>query len=788
MEQKVLTKLEFHKIIDRLVNHCASIPGKELAGDLKPSCDIAEVERWLTETTEAKEVLRYYPNFTLGGIRDIRGSLRKAAMGGVLEPEEFLAIGDTIQAAKRIKSFFTGDGKKYAQIAAYGQNLTTFPKIEEQIKKVITPEGEVSDNASEELARVRRQLRSLQGRVREKLDGLVRSAEMQKYLQDPIITIRNDRYVIPVKQEYRQQVPGLIHDQSASGATLFIEPMAIVEINNEIQRYEAMERAEVIRILRHLTKLVELQHEEMTVTLETLALIDFIFAKAKLSADLDGGQPRMNNKGYVNIVQGRHPLVQGKVVPTTIHLGKDFDTLVITGPNTGGKTVTLKTVGLFILMAQAGLHVPAQAGTELAVFDQVFADIGDEQSIEQSLSTFSSHMTNIIQILDKVDANTLVLLDELGAGTDPTEGAALAMAILDYLIHVGAKTIATTHYSELKSFAYNHERVENASVEFNVETLQPTYRLLIGVPGKSNAFEISKRLGLKPELVEKARSFLSQEEVRVADLIENLETNQLLSERDRLEAEKLKNLARTKLETLEKREQEFVEKVRRITQKAQEEALEIITRARKESEAILKEVREIQKKAQNGSQQEILALRDRLREEEEAVQDKLYKETGEEELPAGDLEPGDTVIIKRLNQKAVVLAKPDHNHEVLVQAGIMKLNLKLRELRKIDEEQKEQVRHKTGAGTIAAAKAMEIKNELDLRGLTVDEAIIETEKYLDDAYLAGLPQAYIIHGKGTGALRSAVSDLVKKHKFVKSARTGGYHEGGHGVTVIEFKK
>jgi DNA mismatch repair protein MutS2 len=788
VEQKVLTKLEFHKIIDRLVNHCASIPGKELAGDLKPSCDIAEVERWLTETTEAKEVLRYYPNFTLGGIRDIRGSLRKAAMGGVLEPEEFLAIGDTIQAAKRIKSFFTGDGKKYAQIAAYGQNLTTFPKIEEQIKKVITPEGEVSDNASEELARVRRQLRSLQGRVREKLDGLVRSAEMQKYLQDPIITIRNDRYVIPVKQEYRQQVPGLIHDQSASGATLFIEPMAIVEINNEIQRYEAMERAEVIRILRHLTKLVELQHEEMTVTLETLALIDFIFAKAKLSADLDGGQPRMNNKGYVNIVQGRHPLVQGKVVPTTIHLGKDFDTLVITGPNTGGKTVTLKTVGLFILMAQAGLHVPAQAGTELAVFDQVFADIGDEQSIEQSLSTFSSHMTNIIQILDKVDANTLVLLDELGAGTDPTEGAALAMAILDYLIHVGAKTIATTHYSELKSFAYNHERVENASVEFNVETLQPTYRLLIGVPGKSNAFEISKRLGLKPELVEKARSFLSQEEVRVADLIENLETNQLLSERDRLEAEKLKNLARTKLETLEKREQEFVEKVRRITQKAQEEALEIITRARKESEAILKEVREIQKKAQNGSQQEILALRDRLREEEEAVQDKLYKETGEEELPAGDLEPGDTVIIKRLNQKAVVLAKPDHNHEVLVQAGIMKLNLKLRELRKIDEEQKEQVRHKTGAGTIAAAKAMEIKNELDLRGLTVDEAIIETEKYLDDAYLAGLPQAYIIHGKGTGALRSAVSDLVKKHKFVKSARTGGYHEGGHGVTVIEFKK
>ncbi len=788
MEQKVLTKLEFNKIIDRLIQHCSSVPGKELAGALKPSYDIDEINRWLTETTEAKEVLRYYPNFTLGGIRDIRGSLRKAAMGGVLEPEEFLAIGDTIQAAKRIKSFFVGDGKKYEHLAAYGQNLTTFPKIEEQIKKTITPEAEVSDNASEELARVRRQLRSLQGRVREKLDGLVRSPEMQKYLQDPIITIRNDRYVVPVKQEYRQQVPGLIHDQSASGATLFIEPMAIVEINNEIQRYEAMEKAEITRILRHLTKLVELEHEEMTVTLETLGITDFIFAKAKLSVEFDCGQPKMNNKGYLNIVQGRHPLIQGKVVPITIHLGKEFDTLVITGPNTGGKTVTLKTVGLFTLMAQAGLHVPAQTGTELAVFHQVFADIGDEQSIEQSLSTFSSHMTNIIQILDKVDANTLVLLDELGAGTDPTEGAALAMAILDYLIHTGTKTIATTHYSELKSFAYKRERVENASVEFNVETLEPTYRLLIGVPGKSNAFEISKRLGLKPELVEKARSFLSREEVRIADLIENLETNQLLSERDRLEAEKLKNLARTKLAELEKREQEFAEKVRRTIQKAQEEALEIITRARKESEGILREVKEIQKKAQTGTLQEIQALRDRLREEEQAVQDKLYQETGQDEPPVKDLAPGDIVVIKRLNQKAVVLDKPDHNNEILVQAGIMKLNLKLSELRKIDEEETEQVRHKTGAGTIAAAKAKEIKNELDLRGLTVDEAIIETEKYLDDAYLAGLPQAYIIHGKGTGALRSAIGDLVKKHKFVKSARIGGYHEGGHGVTVVEFKK
>lgn len=788
MEQRVLQKLEYNKIIDRLVQFCSFQLGKELAAALEPSLEIDEINRWLSETTEAKEVLRLFPSFTLGGIRDIRPALKKAQVGGIIEPGEFLHIFDTLLAARRLKEFFNGEGRKYSLLTEYGGILSLFPKLEQRIKKTVTPEGEVSDHASEELARIRRQLRNLQGKAREKLESMVRSLEMQKYLQDPIITIRNDRYVIPVKQEYRSQVPGLIHDQSGSGATLFIEPMAVVEINNETQRYELMEKAEVTRILRQLTQEVHSQGEELEATLEALGQLDFIFAKGKLSGDLDCGQPKMNKSGFLKILQGRHPLIQGRAVPITVHLGKDFDTLVITGPNTGGKTVSLKTIGLFTLMAQAGLHVPAETGTELNVFQEVFADIGDEQSIEQSLSTFSSHMTNIVRILERVDDRSLVLMDELGAGTDPTEGAALAMAILEHLIKAGAKTIATTHYSELKSYAYNHERVENASVEFDIETLRPTYRLLIGVPGKSNAFEISRRLGLPGPLVDRARSFLSREEVRVADLIENLETNQLLSEKDRQEAERLKRLAQARMAQVEKRDQEIHHKSTDIIRRAQAEALEIITRARRESEEILKEIREASKKIKRDNPQELTELTRNLRKRETQLQEEVYRDEEQDETGLDKLEPGDLVVIKRLNQKAQVMERPNQNGEVMVQAGIMKLSVKLKDLRRVPEEQSERKGEKTGAGNLMVGKARDIKNELDLRGMTVDEALQETEKYLDDAYLSGIPQAYIIHGKGTGALRAAIGDLVRSHRFIKSARIGGYHEGGIGVTVVEFNR
>lgn len=788
MEEKVLRKLEFPKIIRMLADRCSFQLGKELAENLIPSLHSEEIQKWQSETTEAKEVLRLYPGFTIGGVRDIRLSLGKANLGGVIEAGDFLQIYDTLLAARKTKDFFRGDGAQYVFLAVYLRDLPTFPQLEQEIKQKITADGEVSDRASAELFRLRKQLRSLQGKARDKLESMIRSPEIQKYLQDPLITIRNERFVIPVKQEYRSQVPGLIHDQSGSGATLFIEPLAVVELNNETQRYEAMEKAEVARILRELSTLTAGHYEELLDVLQQMGQLDFMLAKGKLSSDLDCGEPRINQHGYVKIKQGRHPLLKGKVVPVTIHLGDTFDTLVITGPNTGGKTVTLKTVGLFVLMTQAGLHVPAQDGTELAVFEGVFADIGDEQSIEQSLSTFSSHMTNIIHILAQVNSRSLVLLDELGAGTDPTEGAALAMAVLQHLIGVGAKTIATTHYSELKTFAYNQARVENASVEFDVQTLRPTYRLLIGVPGKSNAFEISQKLGLSPKVVQQAKSFLSQEEVRVADLIENLETNQLLSERKRQEAEKLHKHAREQLAQVEQKEEELSHKVEDILQKAQEEALEIVTKARRESEDILKEVRAVKKKMETEAPQDLQVLRDKLREREDQLAQAVYQEEGIAELSPDDLTAGDVVFIKRIKQKAQVLAKPDPNGGVLVQAGIMKLTVPLKDLRKIAEELPEGKQQKTGAGGIVSAKAREVKNELHLRGLTVEEAVLETEKYLDDAYLAGLPQAYLIHGKGTGALRNAITELVKRHRFVASFRIGGYHEGGHGVTVVEFKK
>lgn len=790
MEEKVLHKLEYYKVIELLINQCSCQLGKDIAAELKPSHDLEEIEQGQAETSEAKEIWRLYPNFTLGGIRDIRAALRKAQVGGIIDPEGFIMVYDTILAAKRIKDFFIEIGQTYPLIANLTHDLANLPGLEKQIKKCITSEGEVGDQASEKLGKLRKQLRNLQGKAREKLEGIVRSTEMQKYLQDPIVTIRNERYVVPVKQEYRQKIRGLIHDQSASGATIFVEPFSVVEINNEAQRLEAQEKAEVLRILRQLTEQVAECHSELATNVELLGSIDFIFAKGKLSTELDCGQVKMNNRGYINIVQGRHPLIRGEVVPTTIYLGKEFDILVITGPNTGGKTVTLKTVGLFTLMAQAGLHVPAQVGTELAVFEQVFADIGDEQSIEQSLSTFSAHMTNIINIVNNVDDRTLVLLDELGAGTDPTEGAALAMAILDFLNSAGTKAVATTHYSELKSFAYNRDKIENASVEFNVETLRPTYRLLIGVPGKSNAFLISQRLGLKLEVIESAKDFLSKDEIRVADLIANLETNQILSEKGREEAELLTKEAQKKIVEMQKSEQELQEKSQKIIEKAQEEALEIVSRARRESEAVLKEIRGVQKSPGNNLQQKMQDIRKNLKEKEGKLQDIVFKEQEGAVLQPQDLQQGDLVLIKRLNQKAQVLERPNSNGEVLIQAGIMKISASIQELCKLKDDSKQgtEKKNKTGVGTIVSSKAKDISNEVDLRGLTVDEALLVTEKYLDDAFLAGLSQIVIIHGKGTGALRNAITNLLKRHSRIKSYRVGEFHEGGHGVTIAEIKR
>lgn len=790
MDIKVLNKLEYPAIIRRLEDHCSTMMGKETAAILLPMKDMYEIDRALDETTEAKTLQRLFPSFTMGGVHDIRPMQKRAAVGGIIEAPEFLMLYDTLRAADRIRSFLRDPELSYPILKEIAGGIHGFSVLEQKIRKVITQEGEVSDNASPELTKLRKQLRSLQGKAREKMESMIRNPDTLKYLQDPIITIRNDRYVIPVRQEYRQQVPGLIHDQSGSGATLFIEPIQVVEINNETQRCESMERAEVTRILRALTELVQGEAEALEETVESLTQLDFALAKGKLSAAMDCGRPLMNPSGILRLLQAKHPLIPGKVVPITVSLGDDFDAMIVTGPNTGGKTVILKTVGLLTLMAQAGLHVPAENGTELSVFQNVFADIGDEQSIEQSLSTFSSHMNNIIGIAQKADWQSLVLLDELGAGTDPAEGAALAMSIIDYLLKRGSKIIATTHYSELKSFAYNHDRVENASVEFDVETLRPTYRVMMGVPGRSNAFEISKRLGLSDEIVDQARSFLSQEQTRTANLIANLETNQILSEKDRQEAESLRQQANQTLQWIQKKETDTKARITKQIEKAQEEALEIVQQARKESDTILKEIRELQKLGLGSLDQAAAQkAREKLKAQENKLQDNIEnRQPASRVLTPAEIIPGDSVYLRRFKQKGIVLDKPNAQGEFQVQAGIMKVTVKLKDIELTQETVGKTAEVKTGAGEIASGKAKTMKPELDLRGLLVDEALEIAEKYLDDAYLGGLGQVTIIHGKGTGALRKAIQDLTRSHPFIASARLGGYHEGGDGVTVIILKK
>ncbi len=789
MEEKVLAKLEYPQIITMLRESAATITGKERAQELLPMQSLYEINLALEETSQAKELQRLYPTFSLGGVHDLRAMEKRALMGGIIDGQEFLQLLDTLRASHRIRDFLKEPELPFPALKEMAYGLHPLPHLESAISRTITNEGEVADKATPELARLRAKLRSLQGKAREKLEAMIRNPDIAKYLQDPIVSIRGDRYVLPVRLEYRQQIPGIIHDQSGSGATIFVEPIQVVEINNETQTCEIEERAEVTRILRQLTEQVKSCGDQLADIRESLTQLDFAMAKGKLSASRDWGRPVMNEEGRIALKQARHPLIAGKVVPVTVELGRDFDAIIVTGPNTGGKTVLLKTIGLLTLMAQAGLHVPAETGTEMAVFRQVFADIGDEQSIEQSLSTFSSHMMNIIAITAKARRGSLVLLDELGAGTDPAEGAALAMAIIEDLLNKEAKLVATTHYSELKSFASGRERVENASVEFDVETLRPTYRLMMGIPGRSNAFDISLRLGLDPAIVEGAKAFQSKEEARTANLIRDLETNQILTEKERQEAADMRKQAADMLAWLQKKEEDTKKRAAQALEKAQEEALELVTQARKESESLLKEIREMQKlgfKAMD--EQAAQKAREKLRQQEGRLYDNLEARGPKNEHLAAELEPGDLVYLRKLRQKGQVLAKANSQGEVLVQAGIMKLTVKAKDLEPLMEDKIEEVKGKTGAGALGAAKAKSISTELDLRGKLVDEAIEEVEKYLDDAYLAGLGQISIIHGKGTGALRKAIRDLVSKHPFVAGARQGAHNEGGDGVTVITIKK
>ena len=702
-----------------------------------------------------------------------------------LSTGELLGIASCLKAARIAKDILAKEVGEESYLYNLAGLLITHRSAEEEINRCIINEDEIFDGASPALARIRRAMRLANEKVREKLNSMIRSTAYQKYLQEPIITIRNGRFVIPVKQEYRQQVPGLIHDQSSSGATLFIEPSAVVELGNEYKKLLAEEADEIERILTELTAMLAPYADEIREDLNIMGQIDLVFAKAKLSRELNAVMPRLNRNNYVRIVRGRHPLISSdRVVPIDIWIGSDYRSLIITGPNTGGKTVTLKIVGLFALMVQSGIFVPANEGSEFPVFEHIYADIGDEQSIEQSLSTFSSHMKNIVGILDKADENSLVLLDELGAGTDPIEGAALAMSILEELNDRHCICVSTTHYSEIKAFAMTHEGMENASMEFDIDRLCPTYRLYIGIPGKSNAFEISSRLGLPSSIIDKAKSFLKGEDVRFEDIISSAQSQRRIAEEERKMAEE----ARAELEKLradaERERKKLDEDRNRLQVKAKEDAKRIVADTKREMEKLIVEIRSIKDIDRSAADRVIQAARDTLRATETAVNEKEAIKKEDNTKPPKTVRAGDTVNIVTLDQKATVLSAPDSKGEVMVQAGVMKLNVKLKDIRLIEEKKAAA----PTSGKVGLGAGKQVGLELDVRGMLVDEANIMVDRYLDDAYNAGLSEVNIIHGKGTGALRAGVQAFLKRHPLVKGYRMGSYGEGDAGVTVVTLKK
>lgn len=767
------------------MKQAASSLGKEKALNLIPSYNFDEVVKWQEETDEAAKVIRLKGQAPLGGIFDIRPSLKRAQIGGDLSASELLDIASTIYGGRQIKNFIEGmveDGIELPILISFIEQIIPLTELERKIKNCIDDHGHVMDGASDKLRSIRQTLRSAESRIREKLENLTRSSSAQKMLSDAIITIRNDRFVIPVKQEYRSAYGGIIHDQSASGATLFIEPQAVVELNNQLQEARAKEKLEVERILHELTQFVAEDAEQMLHNVKVLTEIDFMFAKALYGSKMKASMPKMNKEGIIRLFNARHPLIDSKqVVPNDIILGEDYSAIVITGPNTGGKTVTLKTLGLLTLMAQAGLQIPALDGSEMTVFSSVFADIGDEQSIEQSLSTFSSHMTNIVEILKRVDSNSLILFDELGAGTDPQEGAALAIAILDEVYSRGARVVATTHYPELKAYGYNRSGVINASVEFDVETLSPTYRLLLGVPGRSNAFEISSRLGLSGHVIEHAKGFVSQETNKVENMIASLEESRKQAEEEWSEAEELRKDAEKLHNELQKQIIALNEERDQLLEKAEEQAKEAIDKAKAEAEAIIRDLRKMKYNAtQAVKEHELIEARKRLEEAVPTLQ--KNKKVIQKQKAKQKLLPGDEVKVATLGQRGHIVEQIN-DVEFQVQIGILKMKVKEKDL--------EYISRPTPVATkpLATIRGSEhhVKPELDLRGERFEDAVQMVEKYIDDALLAGYPSVSIIHGKGTGALRKGVHDFLKNHRHVKTYRLGGFAEGGSGMTYVELK-
>ena len=772
-----------------LVEEADSALGKDSARRLRPSSDRGEIVAMQAETSHALTRLFHHGALSFHGLTDIRPSLVPLAKGGTLGAGELLRIGALLEAAKRAVEFDKKD-EETDFLSGRFDGLQTFPEIRREISRCILSEDEISDDASSELKRIRRAMKTTNDKIREQLSVTVNSSG--DMLRDNIVTMRNGRYCLPVKQEYKSAFQGMIHDQSSTGSTFFIEPMAIVKLNNDLAELAMKEQEEIERILASISSICAPETEGLERDVILLSELDFIFAKAKLSKKMQGSEPIFDDN-YIEIKKGRHPLIpRDRVVPIDVTLGKDYRLLIITGPNTGGKTVSLKTVGLFTLMGQAGLHIPAFDGSHLRVFHEVYADIGDEQSIEQSLSTFSSHMTNTVSILKRADKNTLALFDELGAGTDPVEGAALAISILDNLLQRNVTAMATTHYSELKIYALSTDHVENASCEFDVESLQPTYRLLIGVPGKSNAFAISSKLGISDEIIEKAKSLVDEDSKSFEDVVTGLESTRKELEQERAKAAAYREeIERQKKKLAEKNER--IDKAKeKILRRANEEANEILQKAKDMADD---SIRKYNKWMDGGKgnvsdmERQRSAIREQLKKTGEKLATK-QKENRPKTAP-GKLSIGDLVMVHSMGVKGTVMSLPNTKGKCFVQMGIMRSEVNADDLELLEEEtlqnRKEQLRERSGAGKIKMMKSLHVSSSINLIGKTVDEAIALLDKYLDDAYLAKLHQITIIHGVGTGALRNAVQAHLKKSKYIKTYRMGEYGEGGYGVTVAEFK-
>lgn len=794
MNQKALKTLEYNKIIEKLAEFAGSSLAKEACRNLEPSTDLYEIQSSQRETKDALSRIYQKGAVSFSGIHDIRSSIKRLEIGAIISIPELLSICRLLEICNRVKAYARGETENSTadSLENMFQALRPLTPVAAEIRRCIATEEELNDDASPALFRIRRSMRQINDKVHSQLQSMVNGSS-RTYLQDAVVTMRNGRYCIPVKAEYRGQVPGMIHDQSQTGSTLFVEPMAVIKLNNDLRELELKEEKEIEVILANLSAMCGEETEVLKDDLTLLTRLDFIFAKAQLARSMNATEPVFNQEGRIVIKKGRHPLLdRKKVVPIDIRLGTDFELLIITGPNTGGKTVSLKTVGLFTLMGQAGLHIPAFDHSQLSVFENVFADIGDEQSIEQSLSTFSAHMTNTVSILEEANDRSLVLFDELGAGTDPTEGAALAIAILQDLHRRGARVMATTHYSELKVFALSTPGVENGCCEFDVETLRPTYRLLIGVPGKSNAFAISQKLGLSGDIIEEARTHLTEQDENFEDLLTDLEHKRVTIEQEREEINRYKEEIRQLKQRLESKQEKLDLSRENILRDANEQARAILQEAKDYADTT---IRNFQKygKASNVSAKQMEQERGSLREKMSKVEKNLALKTEPEKksrkvLTSKDLHIGDGVKVLSLNLKGTVSSMPDVKGNLFVQMGILRSQVNIKDLEKLDDTViTASGLNKTGSGKIKMSKSASISTEINLLGKTVDEAIAELDKYLDDAYIAHLSSVRIVHGKGTGALRKGVHNYLRRQKHVKSYRLGEFGEGDAGVTIVEFK-